>query len=301
MATRTRAARRINTGTLNIDGDGELGVGTSPLSFTGTAVTRRPRANLLGCLTSQARSPLLPPGFTAIFPRHPVQQHVDRRRDQRQLNLSKIGGGTLSLWAANTFSGVTTVNTGTLLLGNSLALQQSTLDLSGTGQISFGTLLAATLGGLQGTGKFSLSNTANAAVALTVGNNVANTTFSGTLSGTGSLTKTGAGTLTLNVYTYTSGGTASNYSGGIFLNQGTLKHPQGVEVPSPLTFTGNATLQAGANVTGGGWGNAHPVRHHRHWPDRNVSYTQTYLFYVSGAIGGGGAVNVTVPAPACSG
>ena len=42
-------------------------------------------------------------------------------------NLSKIGGGTLSLWAANTFSGVTTVNTGTLLLGNSLALQQSTL------------------------------------------------------------------------------------------------------------------------------------------------------------------------------
>ena len=28
---------QINTGTLNIDGDGELGVGTSPLSFTGTA------------------------------------------------------------------------------------------------------------------------------------------------------------------------------------------------------------------------------------------------------------------------
>ena len=74
------------------------------------------------------------------------------------------------------------------------------------------------------------------------------------MSGTGSLTKTGAGTLTLNVYTYTSGGTASNYSGGIFLNQGTLNIDKGYEVPSPLTFTGNATLQAGANVTGGGGG-----------------------------------------------
>ena len=210
----------------NIDSDGELGVNTCPLSFTGNA-NLQVSSNTASVSLNSQRTITLGTGFTATFDTQSTPLSIAGVISGSG-NLSKIGGGTLSLWAANTFSGVTTVNTGTLLLGNSLALQQSTLDSSGTGQISFGTLLAATLGGLQGTGKFSLSNTANAAVALTVGNNGANTTFSGTLSGTGSLTKTGAGTLTLNVYTYTSGGTASNYSGGHLPQPGDAEHRQGV-------------------------------------------------------------------------
>ena len=57
-------------------------------------------------------------------------------------NLAKYGVGTLTLSTANTFGGVTLVNSGTLLLANALALGQSTFDCgsSGTAGLSFGTL-----------------------------------------------------------------------------------------------------------------------------------------------------------------
>lgn len=122
-------------------------------------------------------------------------------------NLDHAGSGILNLTAANTFSGLTTVATpgATLVLGNTLALQNSTLNTSSTGgTLGFGTLTAATLGGLSGNGSITLENDALAAVALTVGNNGAATTFSGGLSGAGSLVKTGAGILTIdgaNTYT----------------------------------------------------------------------------------------------------
>ena len=84
-----------------------------------------------------------------------------------------MGPGTLVLTGANTFSGLTRVTAGTLRLANALALQQSTFNCgsSGTAGLSFGTLTAATFGGLQGTNNFTLLNTASAAVALSVGNN----------------------------------------------------------------------------------------------------------------------------------
>jgi len=105
----------------------------------------------------------------------------------------KAGQGTLTLNAANTYSGATRITGGTLVLGNAAALQNSTLDLnaSDTGVFSFGTLTTATFGGLNGTR--NLTNT----LALVVGNNNLNTTYSGVLSGTGSFTKTGTGTLTI--------------------------------------------------------------------------------------------------------
>ena len=66
-------------------------------------------------------------------------------------NLSQIGAGMSTLNAANTFSGNTTISAGTLRLANSLALQNSTLVLNNpNGTLGFGTLAAATLGGLSG-------------------------------------------------------------------------------------------------------------------------------------------------------
>ena len=52
--------------------------------------------------------------------------------------------------AADAFSGNTLVSNGTLVLGNSLALQNSTLDTSGSGTLSFGIFTTAALGGLTG-------------------------------------------------------------------------------------------------------------------------------------------------------
>jgi len=129
-------------------------------------------------------------------------------------SLTKSGAGSLTLSAANTYSGDTTINAGTLKLGNSLALQSSTLTTA-TG-LDFDNLTSATLGGLSGSQNLALTNTDTvpASVNLTVGENNSSTTYSGILSGGGSFTKTGTGNLTL------SG--ANAYSGGTTVSAGTL-------------------------------------------------------------------------------
>jgi autotransporter-associated beta strand protein len=126
--------------------------------------------------------------------------------------LIKAGSGTLTLGASNgpsnTFSGTTLISGGTLTLANSGALLESTLDTSGGGKLSFGSLTAATLGGLTSGG--TLAN----GITLSVGNNSLSTTYSGVLSGVGGLVKIGGGVLTL------SG--SNTYTGGTSVNSGTL-------------------------------------------------------------------------------
>ena len=128
--------------------------------------------------------------------------------------LNKIGSGMLTLAAVNTFTGNTLVSGGALALGSPLALQNSTLDTSGNGVLSFGTLAAAAIGGLTGPGTLSLANASSGAVALSVGNNNASTTYSGTLDGLGNFTKIGSGALAL------SG--SNTYTGPTTINQGKL-------------------------------------------------------------------------------
>ena len=115
--------------------------------------------------------------------------------------IAKTGTGMLTLTTSNTFTGDTRVTAGGLRLGHAAAIVNSTFDtLSGSaGSLSFGTLTSATFGGLSGSNGLVLTNSATtlAAVALTVGGNGRSTTFAGGLSGLGSLTKTGTGTLTL--------------------------------------------------------------------------------------------------------
>jgi len=135
--------------------------------------------------------------------------------------------GLVKLSGTNTFTGDTRVYSGTLLLGGggttSLALQNSTLNLgaSDTGAVGFGlstttTITAATLGGLAGSRDLALRNMAStpAAVTLSVGNNNQSTTYSGALSGSGSLIKIGTGTLSLTGI--------STYTGATTVNAGTL-------------------------------------------------------------------------------
>ena len=113
--------------------------------------------------------------------------------------LTKTGAGTLTLTGNNTFGGDTVVNSGTLAFGNANALSQSTLNYDNQGgKLSFGSLTAVNLGGLNGAQNLALVNTSGSAVALTVGGNNQSTTFSGDLTGPNStLIKSGTGTLTL--------------------------------------------------------------------------------------------------------
>jgi fibronectin-binding autotransporter adhesin len=142
---------------------------------------------------------------------------------------------TIVLGNANTFSGGVTINSGTVELNNTLAVQNSTVSNLVANGLIFGTPTAYTLGGLAGTGNIGLGS-----VALSVGNNNSNTTYSGVLSGTGSLTKIGAGVLTL------SG--ANSYSGATTISGGTLKLGANNVIPdgaSAGNITDNSTLDMG--------------------------------------------------------
>jgi autotransporter-associated beta strand protein len=119
------------------------------------------------------------------------------------LALTKVGTGTQTLGGPGTFTGDTTVQAGMLRITNALALQQSTL-VTSTGAFSVASLTDCTLGGLSGSYALGLTNATGAALTLNVGNNNSDTTFSGALSGSGSLKKIGNGKLTLaGVNTYT--------------------------------------------------------------------------------------------------
>jgi outer membrane autotransporter protein len=148
-------------------------------------------------------------------------------------DLTKNGLGTLTLSAANTYTGVTQINAGTLQTGVNNAFAQSAsvlvenggrLDLNGFSQ---------TANALSGAGEITLGS------AILTANNVADTTFSGAVTGTGSLIKEGTGALTL------SG--ASSYSGGTQIVNGELTIMNGQALGTG-TVTNAATLNLDFNT-----------------------------------------------------
>ncbi len=125
--------------------------------------------------------------------------------------LTKAGAGTLALSGANSYSGATMVNGGTLRLGAAGALPSGTavtlanvagavLDLYGYNQ----TISSLSGGGSSG-GSVSLGS-----ATLTVGSG----NYTGSIGGTGGLTKTSAGSLAL--------GAANTFSGDTRIREGTL-------------------------------------------------------------------------------
>jgi autotransporter-associated beta strand protein len=157
-------------------------------------------------------------------------------------SLVKTGTGTLTLSGANAYTGGTTVDAGTLragaagaFVGNSAyAVNGGTLDLNG---------FNLTMSSLSGTG----GTVALGSVALAL-NQMTDTSYAGTLTGTGSLTKAGTGTLTL------SG--ASTYTGATTINSGTLSvsgsiASSSITNNSGLTFFDSSTAGR-ASITNNG-------------------------------------------------
>jgi T5SS/PEP-CTERM-associated repeat protein/autotransporter-associated beta strand protein len=125
------------------------------------------------------------------------------------------GPGVLVLAAANTYSGGTTVISGTVQLGNNSALGAATGSLA----VNAGTVdlhgFSPTVGALSGSAGAVITNVVAGASTLTVGN-AGSSTYAGALNDDGSvaLIKNGAGTLTLTG--------ASNYTGSTSVNAGGL-------------------------------------------------------------------------------
>jgi autotransporter-associated beta strand protein len=185
-------------------------------------------------------------------------------------SLVKVGSGTLTLSGTSTYTGLTAVEGGTLQAGanNAFAANSAftvasgaTLNLAGFNQ---------TIGSLAGGGSVMLGS-----ATLSTGNNNTSTTFAGTISGTGDLTKIGSGTLTLSGSNTYSGGTTinagtiavsadsnlGNSAGGLAFGGGTLKFLSGFTSNRAVTLNSgggtfdtngyNATLAGTISGTGG--------------------------------------------------
>jgi fibronectin-binding autotransporter adhesin len=144
---------------------------------------------------------------------------------------TKISAGTLTLTGTNTYTGDTNIDAGVLSIGTGNNLGDAANGLTFDG----GTLF--TTGSITTSRAFTLNPGGG-----TIDTNGFNHTFSGVISGTGSLTKNSAGTLTL------SG--ASTYSGGTVINAGTISvgNNNNLGGASSLTFD-SGTLLTTAEIT----------------------------------------------------
>jgi autotransporter-associated beta strand protein len=125
--------------------------------------------------------------------------------------LTKTGTGSLGLYnTANSYSGSTNVVQGTLFPGgHEMIPNGSPVTVAIDGRLDLNNVIE-TIGSLAGAGRISIRNGSS----LTTGGDNSSTTFSGIIDGDGSLTKTGAGTMTI------SGG--NDYTGTTTITGGTL-------------------------------------------------------------------------------
>ena len=213
----------VSAGSFNLVGNNEtvFGVQLAGGSITGTT----------GVLTSTTAFDLRSGTVSAIL--------------NGTAGLSKTTAGTVTLSGVNTYTGTTSIAAGTLRMGVAGALVQ-------------GSAVAVNLGAMFDLNGFnqnigSLSNGANGggivslgAATLTTGNNDVSTTFSGTITGTGGLTKVGTGTFSLNGENTYTGTTAVN-EGELLLN-GSLSGPVTVNNGSEFAIGGTGRLILGNGV-----------------------------------------------------
>ena len=124
--------------------------------------------------------------------------------------LAKDGHGNLTQNVQATYTGSTLIHTGTFLAGAANVLAADSAFIIGNAATLNLNNFDNTLGSLSGAGQVILGT-----ARLTSGNDNTSTTFSGSIDGSGRLTKIGAGTLTLT-------GDSSAFTGTTELNNGSL-------------------------------------------------------------------------------
>jgi len=160
--------------------------------------------------------------------------------------------GTLILSGSNTYTGTTNINGGTLRLGASNRISDSSAVVMSSGNLDLNQN-SETIASLAGSGIVLLSSDVANPGALTMGGNNSSTLFSGSLSGFGSVTKNGSGTFTL------TGSSGSNVA--LTVNNGTLQIGNGSSTGSvsgnitnnaAVTFNRTGSLSYSGTISGSG-------------------------------------------------
>ncbi len=138
-------------------------------------------------------------------------------------NVIQQGSGTTTLSGENTYTGTTTINNGILQAGVNNALSNATAVTVASGTYDLNNY-SDTIGSLSGSGSVTLGSG-----TLTTGASNSTTTFSGVISETGNLVKTGTGTFTL------SGN--NTYNGSTTINDGTIKLGKTNALPTNTTLS----------------------------------------------------------------
>ena len=156
--------------------------------------------------------------------------------------LTKLGTGAVFFTGANSYSGPTTVSSGTLDVGGASERLPDGTDViinSGTFLRFFFGAATETIGSLSGSGTLNFANTDDGGTDLRVGFNNSDTIFSGNITpfdgGDGSLTKIGTRNLTLTGFNTYGGGTTVS-GGKLVVDTDSLPASNGVENNATLEF-----------------------------------------------------------------
>ena len=161
------------------------------------------------------------------------------RNNGATLTLIKTGTGTQTLTGINTYTGGTTISNGTLALGNA----SNTLADTGAVTINGGTLSIGSNNDTVGAVTLTTGSITGPTGVLTGSSyGVSNGTISAILGGSGALTKSTTGTVTL------SG--SNTYTGATNINVGTLTVSGSTHVNSAVSLASGATLSGTGTVNG---------------------------------------------------
>ncbi|MEO7933581.1 MAG: autotransporter-associated beta strand repeat-containing protein [Chthoniobacterales bacterium] len=228
----------INAGTLLLGASNALGAGAVTVT-AGTLDLGSNHSATVGAITLTSGS-LLGTGTSTLT----SGAAMSVSSGTISLNLAGTGGltksttGDVVVSGANIFTGTSSITAGSFTAGAANAFSASSAVTVSTGATLALQNFNNTIASLAGAGSVTLGS-----ATLTTGGNNTSTTFTGVLSGSGGLTKTGTGVLAL--------GATNTYSGTTTINGGTLRFAvnNAINANSAVTLASGSVLDL-ANFTG---------------------------------------------------
>jgi outer membrane autotransporter protein len=234
----------INSGTISGGLSGEGVTRANAITFTGGTNTLELRAGsiITGNVVAFSTADTLALGGTTNASFN-VSQIGSSAQYQGFGVFQKTGSSTWTLTGSTSTVTSWAVSGGTLQAGATNVLGSSSAITVASGAVLNLAGFNQSIGSLAGAGSVTLGS-----ATLTTGNDNTSTTFSGPISGTGGLTKTGIGALTLSGSSSYSGATAVN--AGTLIVNGSIAN-SAVAVNSGGTLAGTGTVGATTIMSGG--------------------------------------------------